>query len=224
MDSSEKNRTKMPIEKCLNGNNIVDLNDCELLSIILGSGTKNNNVFKISQNIIKHFGGLHGLRSSGLREISAIKGIGIKKAVKIHAALEIGRRAIVNKEFSTQLSSPEAVWKFLYPETAGLDQEEFYALVLNNKNILLKKNKVFIGTISSTIIHPREIFRMAIREGGSGIIVCHNHPSGSLEPSREDLDATNRLIKAGKIIGIPLLDHVIITDYGYLSLKEKGYI
>jgi DNA repair protein RadC len=123
-----------------------------------------------------------------------------------------------------QLSTPLAVWELLLPETAGLQKEEFRVLVINNKNMLIKKSVVSIGTITEAIVHPREVFRDAIREGGSGIIVTHNHPSGNPSPSKQDIETTMRLIEAGKIVGIPLVDHIILTDSTFYSMKENGYI
>ena len=181
-------------------------------------------LLRLHHLLLKDFGGLSGLAHSGLREISSIKGIGIKKAIRMHAAFEIGRRVITDRTGISHVDSPEAVWKLLLPEMAGLIKEEFRVMVLNNKNLLLKKSIISIGTVSEAIVHPREVFIDAIREGGSSIIVAHNHPSGVLTPSKEDILTTERIIEAGRIIGIPLLDHVIITNSSYLSMKEGGYL
>jgi len=116
------------------------------------------------------------------------------------------------------------VWKLLLPQMACLDREEFRVLVLNNKNRLLKNAMISAGTISEAIVHPREVFRDAIRESGAAVIVAHNHPTGELTPSREDIQTTQRLAEAGRIVGIPVLDHVIITNVSYFSFKEGGYI
>jgi len=107
---------------------------------------------------------------------------------------------------------------------AGLEREEFRVLVLNNKNGILKNSMVSAGTVSEALVHPREVFRDAIREGAASLIVAHNHPTGELTPSKEDISTTRRLVEAGTIIGIPILDHVIITDTSYYSFKEGGYL
>ncbi len=221
---NNKDRNYLPVQKCIAGEEIKNLSDTELLAIIIGTGVKNSDVMSVSSGIIKSLNGLSGISDSGLREISKERGIGLKKAIKIQSAFELGRRVITDKKECAIISSPEAVWKLLLPEMARLEKEEFRLLILNNKNMLLKKSVVSIGTISESIVHPREVFRDAIREGGASIIVAHNHPSGILTPSKEDISTTKRLVETGKLIGISLLDHVIITDCSYLSLKDEGYM
>jgi len=215
---------KLPVQKCIDGECVRDLSDTELLAVIVGTGTKESDVLEVAARIIKNTGGLPGLSRSGLREIAAEKGIGLKKAVKIQAAFEIGRRVITDITDLKHISSPAAVWYLLLPEIACLQKEEFRVLVVNNKNMLLKKTIVSVGTITEAIVHPREVFRDAIRESGSGIIVTHNHPSGNANPSRQDIETTKRLVDAGKIVGIPLLDHIIMTNSSYYSMKENGYM
>ncbi|MCL1833748.1 MAG: DNA repair protein RadC [Leptospirales bacterium] len=215
---------KLPIQKCIDGASLHELSDIELLAVIMGTGTKDIDVLELSSKLIKNMGGLSAISRAGLREISTEKGIGLKKAVKIQAAFEIGRRAITDAANIKQISTPVAAWNLLLPEIAGLEKEEFRVLVLNNKNMLLKKIIVSVGTITEAIVHPREVFKDAIKEGGSGIIVTHNHPSGNTAPSKQDIDTTMRLIEVGKILGIPLLDHIIMTNQSYYSMKENGYI
>lgn len=214
----------LPAQKCMMGEDVKNLSDMELLAVILGSGIKKMDVIDLSSALLKKFGGLAGLRRSGLREISGISGIGLVKAIRIHSAFELGSRSLKKEGRRVILDSPEAVWKYLLPETAALLKEEFRALILNNKNVLLKKTLVSVGTINEAIIHPREVFVDAIKEGGSGIIAVHNHPSGSSKPSREDIETTKRMVEAGKILGIPLIDHIIITSTSYESLRDSGFI
>lgn len=214
----------MPIQKCIAGEDVKRLSDYELLAVIIGTGTRGVDVLDLSSLIIKKFCGLSGIFNSGIRELTKNSGIGLKKAIRIHAAFEIGRRIITDPVEIIHVSSPEAAWKILLPEMACLQKEEFRVLVLNNKNRLIKKITISIGTISEAIVHPREVFREAIKEGGSGIIIIHNHPSGELTPSREDVITTNRIADAGRIIGITLIDHIIISDSSYLSMKECGYL
>jgi DNA repair protein RadC len=214
----------LPLQKCIRGDDITTLSDMELLAVIVGTGSKNNDVMSLSVKMIMEHGGLYGLLASGLREIAKVKGVGLKKAVRIHAAFEIGRRALTDPNTSLTINTPEKAWQTLLPEMAGLQKEEFWVLVLNKKNRLLKKCAVSIGTISETIVHPREVFRCAIREGGSGIIIAHNHPSGVILPSEEDISITERVAEAGEIIGIPLIDHIIISNNAFASMKEIGFI
>ena len=206
------------------GESVRVFSDQELLAVILGSGSRGRGVMECAQGALENLGGLKGLFNSGIRELAGQKGIGMTKAVRIHCALEMGRRIISGGREFTHVSTPESVWKLLLPETAGLQKEEFRVLVLNSKNRILKKAVISVGTVSEAIVHPREVFRDAIREGGSAIIICHNHPSGTLVPSSEDIATTERIAGAGKIIGIPLLDHVIVTDFSYCSMKEEGYL
>lgn len=215
---------KLPVQKCIDGESVRDLSDTELLAVIVGTGTKDIDVLELSAKMIKKMGGLSAVSKAGLREIAAEKGLGLKKAVKIQAAFEIGRRVITDISDLKHISSPDAVWNLLLPEIACLQKEEFRVLVVNNKNMLLKKIIVSVGTITEAIVHPREVFRDAIKEAGSGIIVTHNHPSGNASPSKQDIETTKRLVEAGRIVGIPLLDHIILTNSSYYSMKENGYM
>ncbi|HOP63790.1 MAG TPA: DNA repair protein RadC [Spirochaetota bacterium] len=222
--SSYNGKYRLPVQRCIEGESVNELSDIELLAVILGTGTKEKDVLQLSADLLKKTGGLTSISRSGLREIAMEKGIGLKKAVKLKAAFELGKRAITCAPYMNRISTPLAVWELLLPETAGLQKEEFRVLVINNKNMLIKKSIVSIGTITEAIVHPREVFRDAIREGGSGIIVAHNHPSGNTTPSKQDIETTKRLYEAGKIVGIPLVDHIILADSSYYSMKENGYI
>jgi len=215
---------RLPVQRCIEGESVRELSDIELLAVVLGTGTRNADVLELSASLIKKAGGLAALARSGIREIAAEHGMGLKKAVRVHAAFELGRRVITDRPDLNQISTPLAVWELLLPETAGSLKEEFRVLVINNKNMLIRKSIISIGTITEAIVHPREVFRDAIREGGSGIIVTHNHPSGVLTPSRQDIETTRRLVEAGKIVGIPVVDHIILTNTSFYSMKENGYI
>ncbi len=217
-------KSRMPGQRGCRGEDIKGFSDSELVSVILGTGSRGKNVMECAEALLRKAGGINGMFRSGLRELAACTGIGPVKAVKLQCAMELGRRIISSGRELTHAGNPESVWQAVLPDIAGLEQEEFRVLVVNSKNRILKKSVISVGTVSETLVHPREVFREAIREGGSGIIVTHNHPSGALTPSQEDLETTERLMEAGKIIGIPLLDHVIVTDRAYCSLKEKGYI
>jgi DNA repair protein RadC len=224
MCEKTQNNRFLPVQRCLAGDDVRSLADHELLAIIVGSGTRRHEVIGLSLDMLKKTGGLSGLAASGIREMARNHGIGLTKAVRIRAAFEIGRRVITKPEEARHLNTPEAVWKLLLPLMACLEREEFRVLVLNSKNGIIKNAVVSVGTISEAIVHPREVFRDAIRDGGAGIIIAHNHPTGEDTPSSEDIKTTKRIAEAGKIIGIPLLDHLIIINTGYFSFKEKGYI
>lgn len=213
----------MPVQKCIAGENISNLSDVEVLAIIIGTGSKKEDVLELASSLLKNHEGLHGLSQCGIREIAVRDGIGLVKAVRIHAAFECGKRVITDNTSILKIDTPEKVWKLLIPEMAGLRKEEFRVLVMDKKNQVVKNSVVSVGTVSETIVHPREVFREAIRENGASIIVAHNHPSGEVIPSKEDVAATKRLCDAGELMGIPLIDHVIISNSQYYSMKEGGY-
>lgn len=214
----------LPIQKCIAGIEVKSLSDIELLAITIGTATKGKNVINLAAQVYNYFQGLTGIYTCGIRELTKINGIGLKKAIKILAALEMGKRIISKESPNILLDSPGKIWRFFLSEIIGLKQEVFNILILNNKNLLLKKSIISIGTISQTIVHPREIFINAIRETGSAIIMVHNHPSGSLIPSDADINITKRISQAGEIIGIQLLDHIIVSERSYFSFRDEGYL
>lgn len=201
------------------------LSNQELIAVILGTGTKQESVLQLSTRILHSFQGLRLLKDSTATELKKIKGIGDTKAVQLLAALELGSR--VHKlqiEDRIVIRSPEDVSRFMMEEMRFLTQEHFVALYLNTKNHVIHKKTIFIGSLNASIVHPREIYKEAFRHSAASIICLHNHPSGDPAPSREDIEVTKRLVESGKVIGIELLDHIIIGDQKFTSLKEKGYV
>ena len=169
------------------------------------------------------FDGLHGLRRASVRELTSVDGVGPVTAARIQAALILGRRAIeVVRELPGPYRGAHDVYEYLRPRVANSDKETFYVLLLDSKNKLVREEVVSVGTLTASLVHPREVFRPAVREAAAAIIVAHNHPSGDPKASAEDIEVTARLRKAGKVIGIPLLDHVIIGAGQYVSLAEQG--
>ncbi|HQL44849.1 MAG TPA: DNA repair protein RadC [Spirochaetota bacterium] len=219
-EDAMQSKNDLPIQRCIKGEPLEALSDVDLLAVLIGSGVKGKNVMECAFYVIEQFGGMNGIYQAGIRELAHTNGVGFVKAIRIKAALELGRRLIVPKNYEGTLDSPRMVWEFIVGQIACNKQEEFWALILDNKNRLLKKTRVSIGTISEAIVHPREVFRDAIREAASSIIIAHNHPSGMLKPSVNDIEITRRVAQAGAIVGIQLLDHVIVTDNDYLSLRE----
>lgn len=201
------------------------LSNQELLAIILRTGTKSESVLQLSNRVLTTFEGLRLLKEASLEEITNINGIGLAKAVQIMAAVEIGRR-IGNLAFDDRYSirSPEDGANYVMNDMRFLSQEHFVCLYLNTKNQVLHKQTIFIGSLNASIVHPREVFKEAFRRSAASIICIHNHPSGDPTPSREDIEVTKRLVECGKIIGIDVLDHLIIGEKKYVSLKEKGYL
>ncbi|WP_090858283.1 DNA repair protein RadC [Paraliobacillus sp. PM-2] len=197
----------------------------ELLSILLGTGTKEESVQELAQRVLMHFEGINLLRDSTLEELTAIKGIGTVKAVIILAAIELGNRINQLKPQEHYcIRSPEDGANFVMEEMRLLKQEHFVCLFLNTKNQVIHRQTVFIGSLNASIVHPREVFREAVKRAAASIICCHNHPSGDPSPSQEDIHVTKRLAECGKMIGIELLDHLVIGDHKFISLKEKGYV
>jgi len=201
------------------------LSNQELIAILLRTGTKQESVLSLANRVLTYFEKLHELKHATLEEIMSIKGIGQAKAVQLLAAVELGRR-LSQKQVDSRFTvrSPKDAASFLMPEMSSLQQEHFVALYLNTKNQVIHKQTIFIGSLNSSIVHPREIFKEAIKRSAASIICAHNHPSGNAAPSPEDIEVTKRLQEAGYIIGIELIDHLIIGDHQYFSLKEQGYI
>jgi DNA repair protein RadC len=201
------------------------LSNHELIAILLCTGTKEESVLQLSNRLLTQFEGLRLLKSATLQEMTEIKGIGQTKAIQILAAVELGRR-VSNLAFDERfcIRSPEDGAKYMMNDMRFLTQEHFVCLYLNTKNQVIHKQTIFIGSLNASIVHPREVFREALKRSAASIICLHNHPSGDPAPSREDIEVTKRLAECGKIIGVDLLDHLIIGENKFVSLKEKGYL
>lgn len=201
------------------------LSNHELIAILLRTGTKDESVLQLSNRLLTNFEGLRLLKGATLEEITEIKGIGQAKAIQILAAVEIGRRiANLNNTDRYVIRSPEDGANYVMNDMRFLSQEHFVCLYLNTKNQVLHKQTIFIGSLNASIVHPREVFREALKRSAASIICLHNHPSGDPAPSREDIEVTKRLVECGKMIGIDVLDHLIIGENKFVSLKEKGYL
>lgn len=202
------------------------LSDAELLAVLIRTGTRAESALVLAQRILKGDGGKSGLAyvvDSSVEELSKIKGIGTAKAVQIKAAVELGRRiSSYSRRQQVTITSPLDVRDLLMEEMRFLEKEHFKTILLNIKNHVISIEDISIGSLNSSIVHPREVFKPAIRRSSASIILVHNHPSGDPTPSREDIEVTVRLVDAGKILGISVLDHIIIGNNSILSLKEKG--
>ena len=214
-----------PVEKLLQFG-VESLSNEELLAILLRTGTKGENVIALSKRLLIELDGLDGLLNVSFEEASKIKGIKKVKACQIIAMMELFNRfkTLKSQKENLKISSPKDVSTLLINEMSNFKQEVFKLILLNTKNIIIGTKDVFKGTLNSSIVHPREVFKEAVQRGSANIIVCHNHPSGDPNPSKEDIDITLRLKECGNIMGIGLLDHIIIGNNKYVSLKEKGII
>lgn len=200
------------------------LSNAELMAIIIGTGNKNESAIMLSQRLLSEGRGLKYLMDTGIERLSEIKGIGVAKAAKLKAAIELGRRlALSGYNDSYVIRKPDDVISLLMDEMRYLNKEYFKVVMLNVKNKVIAVDTISIGSLNTSIVHPREVFKAAIERSASSIILVHNHPSGDPNPSKEDIDVSNRIYKSGNILGIKVLDHIIIGDGIGVSLKEKGY-
>lgn len=202
---------------------IQNVSNEELLAILIKTGTKNNSVKEIAINILKKINSLNNLENINFNTFQDIKGLGKVKTIEIMAAIELGKRIFLLKEEKKDIiyNTPDVIYKSNYYLFSGKKQEYFYCLYLDNKNKLIERKLLFMGTINRSIVHPREIFREAYLSSASKIICMHNHPSGDVTPSIEDIHLTKSLVEIGKLQGINIIDHVIIGDDKYYSFFEE---
>ncbi len=200
------------------------LTNSELLAIILGTGNKKENVLELSGKFFKRY----NLKSLSRLKLSALKkqlGIGDAKSCQIIACFELGRRlASFKEDKKPAIKSAEDIANLFAPEMETLEKEHFKGIYLDSRKRIIKQENIFIGSLNESVVHPREIFKIAIEENAAAIILLHNHPSGDPSPSSFDIEITKELIKAGDLLGIPVLDHVIIGKEKYLSFKEREMI
>jgi DNA repair protein RadC len=202
-----------------------NMSDAQLLAIILRTGGGGRSALDIGMDLLDTFHSFKELEQASLSEFSAIKGIGTAKAAQIRAALEIGKRLYHEPSpKGPTFASGQCVYNYFYPRMQGLRKEAFHCILLDVKNRLIRHLKISEGTLTASLIHPRESFRNAIKESAASLIFIHNHPSGDPTPSREDIAITEKLEEAGEILGIKMLDHIIVADGGYTSMLEKGYM
>ena len=195
----------------------------EILAIILGRGTKGEPVMMISQKLLSRFGNLKSIANASLEELTETKGVGPAKAAQIKAALELSKRLEADGGEGPKpiLKSPEDVAAVVRSQLKGKKREHFLVLCLDTRNRLIDCRPVSTGSLNTSIVHPREVFAEAVSCRAASVIFAHNHPSGDPEPSKEDVELTKRLAKAGEIMGIDVLDHIIVCDKHHVSLKAR---
>ncbi len=193
----------------------------ELLAIILRTGNKKENVLELSNRLIKEYS-LQTLSRLRISRLKKTLGIGETKACQLIACFELGKRRAFLKNGNKAINCAKDIAEFLMPELSNLKKEHFVGLFLDSRKKIIKHETIFIGSLDSSIIHPREIFKIALEESAAAIILVHNHPSGDPDPSIEDIEVTKQIAEAGNVLGVQVLDHVIIGNNRYISLKEKG--
>lgn len=199
------------------------LSDAELMAILIGSGSRNESAVALSQRILANAGNLNSLGKMSISQLMQFKGIGEAKAITIIAALELGRRrrAEDTVELSKIISSKNA-FEIMQPIIGELSHEEFWVLFLNNSNKVISKSQLSKGGIAGTVVDIRLVFKLALENGATGLILCHNHPSGNLKPSDADKQITKKIKTAGEILDVKILDHLIITETKYYSFVDEG--
>jgi DNA repair protein RadC len=204
------------------------LSTAQLLAIILRTGDKDKSALELARELLMHFSSVKEIEDASVAEFSKIKGIGSAKIAQLKAAFELGRRflqgGVDNISQTPSFKNSNEVYNYYGPKFYGLKKERFLCAMLDTKNRVFKEAVVSDGILTSSPVHPREVFRYAIKEAAASVLFVHNHPSGDPSPSEDDIDITERLVKTGRIVGINVLDHIIIGDGKYLSLMEKGYL
>lgn len=200
-----------------------NLSDAELLAILLRTGSKNESVIVVAQKLLKEFGNLAVLASKSVEELTHIKGIGKDKAAALVAAFELVRRIEFESKWysNKKISSPKDIAELYIPLLRDELQEKFFVVCLSSSNRIIKHELLFVGTLNSSLVHPREIFKTALANNSANIILMHNHPSGNTEPSHEDISITRKISDAGKLLEIQIFDHIIIAGNSYTSFVEK---
>lgn len=197
----------------------------ELLAIIMQVGGSHGTVFDLANRVLTHSGGIYGLVDTEIAELKEIPGIGTAKALQIAAAVELGRRIAVKPTMDKlQIRTADDAAGYVMDRMRHLKKEHFITLHLDTKHRLLGEEISSVGSLDASIVHPREVFKSAIRRSASAILCLHNHPSGDPTPSLEDISVTKRLIDAGLVLGIDVLDHIVVGDGRFISLKAEGFM
>ncbi len=201
-----------------------NLSDQEVLAIIIRCGYREHTALDVSVNLLHKYGSLKNISKLTVEDLCKIKGIGKDKSIMVMAAFELGRRSTIEKIKKKQILSSKDASIVLETNLRGLNKEHFIILLLNTKNFILGIETISIGSLNSSIVHPRELFKSAINKSAAAIILAHNHPSGDASPSKEDIEVTKRIKSGGQLLGIDVIDHIIIGDNCYYSFKEEKMI
>jgi DNA repair protein RadC len=197
----------------------------ELLALVIGRGIPKKSVMTIAQELISTFGNVNAISQATLEELCQIKGIGIAKAAQIKASFELAKREnLETDEENFDIKNPEAVCKVISSSIKEKAKEHFKLILLNSRNKKIGISTISIGTLTTSLVHPREVFKEALAHSAASVILAHNHPSGDPEPSEDDLKITRKLVESGKILGVEVIDHIIVGKNSFYSFREKGLI
>jgi DNA repair protein RadC len=201
----------------------VALSDAELLALLLRTGGPGVAVEQLAAVLLKRHEGISGLARAAPGELRATPGVGPAKSASLLAALELGRRLATRRlRAGDVIRDPADVHRHFHPRLRDASCEHFLVLLLDGRHRVMRDVTTSQGTLTASLVHPREVFRPALRESAAAIVLVHNHPSGDPTPSREDREVTLRLVRAGELLGVPVLDHVVVAEHGYVSLREEG--
>ena len=201
------------------------LGDNELIALIVGSGTRRASALGLANEMLRCTGGVHGLARSKADDLARISGVGPARAAKVVAALELGRRTLTHGPGArAQLLTPRDAAEYLLPTYGARAVEQFGIVLLDSKHRVLRTAVIASGTLNSTIVQPRDVFREAMLGAAAAVVAFHNHPSGDPTPSADDVDLTRRLRAAGTLMGVELVDHIVLGEVEYCSLKEMGQL
>ncbi len=201
------------------------LADAELLALLLRTGGGRRTASEVAAILLERHGGLVGLAAAGEREFSAAAGVGPAKSASLRACFELARRIASRRlEPGLPIRGPEDVHRHFHPTLRHIAQERFFVVLLDGRHRVIRHELVSQGTLTASLVHPREVFRPALREAAAAVVLVHNHPSGDPTPSAEDREITLRLARAGELLGIRVLDHVVVAECGFASLRELGVL
>ncbi len=216
--------TERPRERLL-AHGAVALTDAQLLAILLRVGRRRSSAVQVGIDILDHLGGVAGLARCGIDELCAVPGVGAAKAAQLKAALELGKRALASPlSKGTKICSSRDLFEHYHPALRDLRHEIFKVVLLDAKHAIVRDATVSEGSLTLSIVHPREVFTMAVKESAAAVIFLHNHPSGDPTPSQEDRVLTARLVSAGEVLGIRVLDHIVVGDGRYVSFADQGWL
>lgn len=222
LNIKEWSEADRPREKCVE-HGLSSLSDAELIAVLLRSGTRKETAVDLAKHLLLECdNSLNNLSNWSLKELQKINGIGLTKAVTIQVAFELGRRQLAETVKQEKLDSPLKVYDFMYPKNVCLDHEEFWVLYLNQSSVLLKAESVGKGGLTSTVVDVRLIMRKAIELSSTCIVLCHNHPSGDVLPSKTDNVLTQQIVDAGRLLNIQVVDHLVVSSTGYFSYRQEG--